>query len=45
MPDGASVLVEGLSLTDSGFSDGGGYLADATGGIAVLLSDGTFPAA
>ena len=43
MPDGATVLVEGLSLTDSGFSDGGGYLADATGGIAVLLSDGTFP--
>jgi uncharacterized protein YdeI (BOF family) len=43
MPDGATVLVEGLSLTDSGFSDGGGYLADATGGIAILLSDGTFP--
>ena len=43
MPDGATVLVEGLSLTDSGFSDGGGYLADTTGGIAILLSDGTFP--
>lgn len=43
MPDGASVLVEGVSLTDSSFSDGGGYLADATGGIAVLLTDGTFP--
>ena len=36
-------LVEGVSLTDSAFSDGGGYLADATGGIAVLLSDGSFP--
>ena len=43
LPDGASVLVEGVSLTDHAFSDGGGYLADATGGIAVLLSDGTFP--
>jgi hypothetical protein len=43
MPDGASVLVEGVSLTDSAFHDGGGYLADATAGIAVLLTDGTFP--
>ncbi|HEX6475601.1 MAG TPA: lamin tail domain-containing protein [Candidatus Limnocylindria bacterium] len=42
LPDGASVLVEGVSLTDGGFSDGGGYLADATGGIAVLLDDGSF---
>ena len=32
-----------MSLADSAFSDGGGYLADATGGIAVLLSDGSFP--
>ena len=43
LADGATVLVEGVSLTDSAFSDGGGYLADATGGIAVLLSDGSFP--
>jgi hypothetical protein len=43
LPDGHSVLVEGVSLTDSAFSDGGGYLADATGGIAVLLSDGSYP--
>jgi Lamin Tail Domain len=43
LPDGASVLVEGVSLTDGAFSDGGGYLADATGGIAVLLDDGSFP--
>lgn len=42
MPDGASVLVEGVSLTAGAFSDGGGYLADATGGIAVLVTDGTF---
>jgi uncharacterized protein YdeI (BOF family) len=43
MADGAAVLVEGTSLTDGAFTDGGGYLADATGGVAVLLSDGTFP--
>jgi hypothetical protein len=42
LPDGASVLVEGVSLTDGAFSDGGGYLADATGGIALLLDDGSF---
>ena len=43
MPDGATVLVEGTSLSDSTFTDGGGYLADTTAGIAVLVSDGTFP--
>ena len=42
-PDGTSVTVEGVSLTDSAFADGGGYLADASGGIAVLLGDGSFP--
>jgi hypothetical protein len=42
MPDGSVVLVEGVALTASDFGDGGGYLADATGGIAVLLSDGSF---
>lgn len=45
MPDGTAVTVEGVSLTDSAFSEGGGYLADATGGIAVLLSEGSFPRA
>jgi uncharacterized protein YdeI (BOF family) len=43
LPDGATVLVEGTTLTDSTFADGGGYLADATGGIAILLSDNSFP--
>jgi uncharacterized protein YdeI (BOF family) len=43
MADGATVLVEGTSLTASAFTDGGGYLADTTGGIAILLSDGSFP--
>jgi hypothetical protein len=45
LADGTNVLVEGTSLTDSAFVDGGGYLADATGGIAVLLSEGSFPRA
>lgn len=43
LPDGTSVVVvEGIALTDSAFTDGGGYLTDGTAGIAVLLSDGTF---
>ena len=41
--DGALVTVEGAAMTDSAFADGGGYLADGTAGIAVLLSDGSFP--
>ncbi|HET9498342.1 MAG TPA: lamin tail domain-containing protein [Candidatus Limnocylindria bacterium] len=43
MPDGSAVVVRGTTLTDSAFADGGGYLADVSGGIAVLLEDGTFP--
>jgi uncharacterized protein YdeI (BOF family) len=42
LPDGTAVFVEGTALTDNGFSDGGGYVADATAGIAILLADGTF---
>jgi hypothetical protein len=42
-PDGTSVTVEGVTLTDGRFAEGGGYLADATGGVAVLVTDGTFP--
>lgn len=41
--DGTLVTVEGVSLTDGSFTDGGGYLADDSGGIAVLVSAGTFP--
>ena len=41
-PDGSLVTIEGLALTDADFSDGGGFLADDSGGIAVLLSDGAF---
>lgn len=43
LPEGATVTIRGTSLTDGAFSEGGGYLADATGGIAILLDDGTFP--
>jgi uncharacterized protein YdeI (BOF family) len=42
-PDGTTATVEGISLTDGAFTEGGGYLADATGAIAVLVSGGTFP--
>lgn len=43
MADGTSVTVEGVTLSASDFAEGGGYLVDAGGAIAVLLSDGTFP--
>lgn len=42
IPDGSEATIEGVALSDSTFSEGGGYLADATGGIAVLLADGSF---
>ncbi len=41
-PDGATVTIEAVALTESDFHDGGGFVADATGGIAVLLADGGF---
>lgn len=43
MPDGTRVTLRGTALTDGAFGDGGGYLADGSGGIAVLVADGTFP--
>ncbi|HET7520084.1 MAG TPA: lamin tail domain-containing protein [Candidatus Limnocylindria bacterium] len=42
LPDGSVATVEGVALTASTFSDGGGYASDASGGIAVLLPDGSF---
>ena len=42
LPDGTAVTIEGVALTASGFADGGGYLVDESGGLAVLLSDGSF---
>jgi hypothetical protein len=43
LPDGSSVTVSGLAISASDFTEGGGYLVDATAGIAVLVSDGSFP--
>ena len=42
LPDGTAVTVEGVALSGSDFADGGGYLADESGGLAVLLADGSF---
>jgi Lamin Tail Domain len=42
LPDGTPVTIEGLVLTGSDFTDGGGYLVDASAGIAVLVADGNF---
>jgi hypothetical protein len=42
LPDATTVTVEGTSLSASTFTDGGGFLADATAGIAVLVTDGSF---
>lgn len=41
--DGSSVTVSGLAISASDFTEGGGYLVDTTAGIAVLVSDGSFP--
>jgi uncharacterized protein YdeI (BOF family) len=43
VPDGATVTVEGVTLTDQAFNDGGGFIDDGSAGIAVLLSDAAFP--
>lgn len=42
LADGSFVTIEGTALTASDFTDGGGYVADASGGIAVMLDDGSF---
>jgi hypothetical protein len=42
LPDGTEATIEGVALTGSSFTDGGGYVADATGGIAVIVTDGSF---
>ncbi len=42
LPDGSIVTIEGSAMTGSTFTDGGGYLADATGGIAVIVEGGGF---
>jgi hypothetical protein len=41
-PDGSPVVVAGVAITNSDFTEGGGYLTDATAGIAVLVDGATF---
>jgi len=41
-PDGSLVVVAGVAITNSDFTEGGGYLTDATAGIAVLVDGATF---
>lgn len=42
LPDGTEVTIEGVALTGADFADGGGHVADDSGGVAVLVSDGSF---
>jgi len=42
LPNGTQVTIEGTALTGSSFNDGGGYVADSTGGVAVLVTDGAY---
>ena len=42
LPDGTEATIEGVALTGASFTDGGGYVADSTGGLAVIVTDGTF---
>jgi uncharacterized protein YdeI (BOF family) len=38
--DGTTVTVEATVIAGTDFHDGGGFVADATGGIAVIVEDG-----
>jgi hypothetical protein len=40
--DGSEARIRGVALTGSAFGDGGGYIADATGGVAVLVTGAGF---
>jgi hypothetical protein len=42
LADGDTATIEGVALTASDFADGGGYLIDLSGGIAVLTDGGAF---
>ena len=42
LPDGTRARIRATAVTASDFGDGGGYLADATGGIAVLVTGASF---
>jgi hypothetical protein len=41
-PDGSVVTIEATALTASDFHDGGGFVADSSGGIAVILDGASF---
>ena len=40
--DGSVVTIEATALTASDFHDGGGFVADSSGGIAVILDEASF---
>ncbi len=40
MANGTPVTIDATALTESAFGDGGGHLADGSGGIAVIVEDG-----
>ena len=42
LPDGADATIQGTALSGSTFTDGGGYVADGSGGIAVLVTGASF---
>lgn len=42
LADGSLATITATALTGAAFSEGGGYVADASGGIAVLVENGTF---
>ena len=42
LPDGTDATVQGTALSGSTFTDGGGYVADGSGGIAVLVTGASF---
>jgi hypothetical protein len=42
LPDGTLATIEGVAVTSSDFADGGGFVADETGGIAVLIDGGSY---
>ncbi|MFN2484706.1 MAG: lamin tail domain-containing protein [Candidatus Limnocylindria bacterium] len=42
LPEGAPATIEGTALSASDFTDGGGFVADHSAGIAVIVSGDTF---
>jgi Lamin Tail Domain len=42
LPDGTRVTVEATAIASSNFHDGGGFVADVSGGVAVIVDGGAF---